>query len=114
MSERNLNLLLEDIQTSICKVLNYTKGYTFQLFEKDIKTREAVERNFEIIGEAAARIPEEFKKSHPEIEWRIIKDFRNFIIHEYFGINYQILWNTVQNRLPELENQIKKLMHENK
>ena len=75
---------------------------TLEMYESDIKTRFAVERNFEIIGEAAARISEDFKMSHPEIEWRILKDFRNFIIHEYFGINNEIIWDTIQIRLPEL------------
>ncbi len=55
-----------------------------------------------MIGEAASRIPDDFKKQHSGIEWRIIKDFRNFIIHEYFGINSQIVWDTIQFRLPDL------------
>jgi len=83
-------------------LLEFTKGMTLEMYESDIKTRFAVERNFEIIGEAAARISEDFKMSHPEIEWRILKDFRNFIIHEYFGINNEIIWDTIQIRLPEL------------
>lgn len=62
---------------------------TSDSYEADSKTKDAVERNFEIVGEAASRIPDDFKKLHPTIEWRIIKDFRNFIIHEYFGINNQ-------------------------
>jgi uncharacterized protein with HEPN domain len=85
MSERNLTLLLLDIKGSIDKVLVYTAGMTFESYDIDSKTKDAVERNFEIIGEAASRIPDDFKKLHPSVEWRIIKDFRNFIIHEYFG-----------------------------
>ncbi len=61
-----------------------------------------MERNFEIIGEAASRISEEYKLGHPEIEWRILKDFRNFIIHEYFGINNEIVWDTIQLSLTDL------------
>ena len=87
MSERNLTLLLLDIKVSIGKILNYTAGMNFESYEADSRTKDAVERNFEIIGEAASRIPDDFKKLHPTVEWRIIKDFRNFIIHEYFGIN---------------------------
>src|SRR6476646_8649010 len=109
MSERDINLLLTDIRDSIQYILEFTKGYDFDLFEKDIKTRYAVERNFEIIGEAASRLPAEFKLSNPQIEWKIIKDFRNFIIHEYFGINTSILWDTIQFRLPDLLEQLKKL-----
>jgi len=102
MSERVTPLLLDDIQSAINIILEFTKGMTLEMYESDIKTRFAVERNFEIIGEAAARISEDFKMSHPEIEWRILKDFRNFIIHEYFGINNEIIWDTIQIRLPEL------------
>lgn len=87
---------------------------TFESYEADSKTKDAVERNFEIIGEAASRIPDDFKKFHPGVEWRIIKDFRNFIIHEYFGINNQIVWDTIQFRLPELLQEISNLISENK
>lgn len=102
MSERVTHLLLDDIQSSINNILEFTKGMTLELYESELKTRFAVERNFEIIGEAASRISENYKLSHPEIEWRILKDFRNFIIHEYFGINNEIVWDTIQLRLPDL------------
>ena len=110
MSERNLSLLLMDIKGSIAKILEYTAGLTFDSYEVDSKTKDAVERNFEIIGEAASRIPDDFKKRHPNVEWRIIKDFRNFIIHEYFGINNQIVWDTIQFRLPDLLQEISNLI----
>jgi uncharacterized protein with HEPN domain len=103
---RNTGLLLKDIQTSITRIFDYTKGYSFDAYEFDNKTKDAVERNFEIIGEAASRIPDSFKEERPQIEWRIIKDFRNFIIHDYFGINDQILWDTIQYRLPDLLKEI--------
>jgi uncharacterized protein with HEPN domain len=102
MSERDLPLLLTDIKSAISAILEYTAGYTAEKYEADLKTRHAVERNFEIIGEAASRIPSDYKLQHPHIEWRIIKDFRNFIIHDYFGINHQIVWDTIQFRLPTL------------
>lgn len=110
MSERNLTLLLLDIKGSIGKILDYTAGMTFESYEADSKTKDAVERNFEIIGEATSRIPDDFKKLHTSVEWRIIKDFRNFIIHEYFGINNQIVWDTFQFRLPDLLQEISSLI----
>jgi uncharacterized protein with HEPN domain len=112
MSERDLPLLLLDVKVSISKILEYTAGMTFDMYEADSKTKDAVERNFEIIGEAASRIPDDFKKIHPRIEWRIIKDFRNFIIHEYFGINNEIVWDTIQYRLPDLLGEISNLISE--
>lgn len=114
MSERNTTLLLQDITHSINKILEYTKGMTFESYEQDSKTKDAVERNFEIIGEAASRISQEFKTLHPHIEWRIIKDFRNFMIHEYFGINNQIVWDTIQFRLTDLLVEISALIIEEK
>jgi uncharacterized protein with HEPN domain len=94
--------LLLDIKDAIQSILHYTAGCTLETYEQDRKTRHAVERNFEIIGEAASRIPQEYKDLHPNIEWRIIKDFRNFIIHDYFGVNNEIVWDTIQFRLPDL------------
>jgi uncharacterized protein with HEPN domain len=78
MSERVTHLLLDDIQSSINNILEFTKGMTFKMYESDLKTRFAVERNFEIIGEAASRISEDYKLTHPEIEWRIFKRFQKF------------------------------------
>jgi uncharacterized protein with HEPN domain len=114
MSERNTQLLLADILFSVQKILVYTKGMNYSDYENDSKTKDAVERNFEIIGEAASRISDTFKLSYPDVEWRIIKDFRNFIIHKYFGIDNQIVWDIIENRLPELEEEIKKILELNK
>nr|MBC7613247.1 DUF86 domain-containing protein [Pseudopedobacter sp.] len=110
MSERETKLLLEDILDSLTKIEIYTLGLSFEDYEADSKTKDAVERNFEIIGEASSRISDDYKLLYSEIEWRILKDFRNFIIHEYFGINNQIIWDTIQFRLPELKVSISKLI----
>lgn len=110
MSERNTSFLLLDIQHSINKILDYTCNMSFEEYESDSKTKDAVERNFEIIGEAASRVPEEFKKLHINIEWRIIKDFRNFVIHEYFGIDNHIVYDIIQHRLPNLLDEISTLI----
>jgi len=83
---------------------------TLAMYESDLKARFAVGKNFEIIGETASRISEDYKLSHPEIEWRILKDFGNFIIHEYFGINNEIVWDTIQIRLPGLLNSFDNLL----
>ena len=75
---------------------------SFDDFIHDDKTIDAVVRNFEIIGEAANRIPEDFKSDHPEIEWRRMIGFRNRIIHEYFGIDYNTVWRIKEENLSEL------------
>ncbi len=102
MSNREIQLLLEDILEAARKILFYTKGMSYEDFLKDDKTIDATVRNFEIIGEAANRIPEDFKQEHPEIEWRRIIGFRNRIIHEYFGINYSMVWKIKEENIPEL------------
>ena len=78
------------------------QGYDDESFYRDKKTKDAVVRNFEIIGEAARQVSSDFKAEHSEIEWREISDLRNKIIHEYFGVDYVILWEIIQLNLPSL------------
>ncbi|MFP5041817.1 DUF86 domain-containing protein [Parasediminibacterium sp. JCM 36343] len=92
MSSRNASLLVEDIIDSSNKILDYTQNLSFEDFINDSKTVDAVIRNFEIIGEAANRLPESFKDKHAEIDWHRIRGFRNRIVHDYFGIDYAIVW----------------------
>ena len=100
MSKRQPKLLIEDILDSGHKILGYTKGLTFDEFLSDSKTVDAVIRNFEIIGEAANRLPDEFKDIHSNIDWHRIRGFRNRIVHDYFGIDYEIVWQIKESFLP--------------
>ncbi|MEP6466149.1 MAG: DUF86 domain-containing protein [Parafilimonas sp.] len=102
MSEREVLLLLEDMRDAARKILSYTNNMSFEDFLADDKTIDAVVRNFEIIGEAAKRIPENFKTDHPEIEWRGMAGLRNRIIHEYFGVDYKTVWKIKEENIPEL------------
>jgi len=102
MSDREILLLLEDMMDATQKILSYTSGMDFDDFTNDDKTIDAVVRNFEIIGEAANRVPDNFKSDHPEIEWRRMTGLRNRIIHEYFGINYETVWKIKEENIPEL------------
>ena len=102
MSKRQPNLLIEDIIDSSHKILEYTSGMSFEEFTSDSKTIDAVIRNFEIIGEAANRLPEEFKHEHTNVNWHKIRGFRNRIVHDYMGIDYSIVWEIKSNFLPEL------------
>src|SRR5258708_1124715 len=99
--------LLEDMLDAANKIFAYTAGMDYDRFLSDNKTVDATVRNFEIIGEAANRIPDDFKLIHPEIEWRRIIGLRNRIIHEYFGIDYEILWDIKEQFLPELTEWLK-------
>jgi len=110
MSEKSPRLYLEDILTSISRIEEYTEGLSFENFKKDQKTLDAVVRNLEIIGEAARNIPESFSEKHGKLPWREMVSMRNKVIHEYFGIDISILWQTIKEDLPGLKVQIQELL----
>jgi len=110
MSKRSSRLLLEDLLLSIEKITEYTSGLSFDNFLEDSKTSDAVIRNFEIIGEAANRLPDEMKEKFPEIDWYRIRGFRNRIVHDYMGIDYQMVWLIKENYLPKLKAQIQNIL----
>lgn len=109
MSKREPKLLVSDILESAQKILNYTAGQSFDDFTKDSKTVDAVIRNFEIIGEAANRLPDNFKDHFPQIDWHRIRGFRNRIVHHKFGIDYSIVWTIKETFLPQMIAQLQPL-----
>jgi uncharacterized protein with HEPN domain len=109
MSKRNPALLINDILDSCNKILQYTSSMSFEEFLKDSKTIDAVIRNFEIIGEAANRLPDEFKEEYPSIDWHKIRGFRNRIVHDYMGIDFSIVWDIRNSYLPSLIESLKKI-----
>lgn len=111
MSKRQPQLLLEDILESAEKIIAYTQSLTYDEFIADSKTIDAVIRNFEIIGEAANRLPDELKDNNTEIDWHKIRGLRNRIVHGYFGINYKIIWSIIEDYLLDLIAQIKTLLN---
>ena len=110
MSKRDLILLLEDMLESALKIKRYTANHNLESFINDEKTIDAVVRNFEIIGEAANRLDPVFRTRNPEIEWNRIRGFRNRIVHDYFGIDYEIIWTIIEDDILELIDQIEKLI----
>lgn len=108
MSSRDTDLLINDIVISSHKIIDYTAGYTLEQFLVDSKTQDAVIRNFEIIGEAANRLPDDFKENYPDIDWHRIRGFRNRIVHDYMGIDYHIVWQIRDQYLPLLLSQLKR------
>ncbi len=80
----------------------------------DDKTIDAVLRNFEVIGETANRIDPNFREKNPEIEWKRIRGFRNRIVHDYFGIDHEIVWSIVESYLNELIEWLETIIEENK
>ena len=102
MSKREPKLLISDMLESCNKILQYTENMDFEAFCNDSKTIDAVIRNFEIIGEAANRLPEDFKDEHISIDWHRIRGFRNRIVHDYIGIDFGIVWEIRNNYLRRL------------
>jgi len=94
---------LKHILESIENIEDYLEGFDFESFSKDRKTISAVVRELEIIGEATSNLSEKFKKDNFEIPFRDIIDMRNRLIHEYFGVNKKIVWETCQEDLRELK-----------
>lgn len=87
MSKRNVRLLLEDMLDACHKIFQYTASMNYDGFVDDTRTFDAVIRNFEIIGEAASLLPDEYEKRYPEIDWHRIVGLRNRLIHGYFGVD---------------------------
>jgi uncharacterized protein with HEPN domain len=109
MSKRPVDLLLDDICEALDRIEQYTSGMSFDVFSKDHKSVDAVVRNLEIIGEASNRLPADFKGSHPQIEWHKVVGLRHRIVHEYFGIDLQIVWQILQKDLPSLRQAISQI-----
>ncbi|RLA86953.1 MAG: nucleotidyltransferase [Deltaproteobacteria bacterium] len=99
---RDPRLFLEDIRESCLKIIRYTQNLNFEAFRTDEKTLDAVIRNLTIIGEAVKHLPEEIRKRYPGVNWRAIAGLRDIVVHEYFGIDKEILWDVVTNEVPEL------------
>lgn len=105
-------LRLLDIQDAIDRVFEYVEGLDYNSFLNDQKTQDAVARNIEIIGEASRALPEEFREKADSIPWKDIVGMRNIVIHEYFGILPDVVWDVIQNELPILKKQVVQLLDE--
>lgn len=101
---------LQDMFENSSKAIEFTTGMSYEQFNHDPKTGYAVVRALEIMGEASKKIPEDFRKNNPQIPWREIAGTRDKLIHEYFGVNWLVIWKTVQEDLPPLTRQLQKLL----
>lgn len=110
MSDRNIIFLLEDIIECIDNIFIYTKEMTYDEYLNNNMVQDAVERNYEIIGEAASNFDQPFREKYTEVDWRLLKDFRNVIIHKYFDISHEILWNAKEFELATLKEKIEEVL----
>ena len=109
---RSFKMYLEDIHLAMERIAEYIEGYNFIKFKQDYKTVDAVIRNFEIIGEAAKNLPQDFKTIHSDLPWSEMYLLRNKVSHEYFGVDYDIIWDIAANYLPQNKLRIKQLIEE--
>lgn len=103
-------MYLDDIQTAMGRIAEYIDGYDFDRFKKDYRTVDAVIRNFEVIGEASRNLDEIIKNKYPEVPWKEMYYLRNRVTHEYFGIDYEIIWDLACNNLPDNKIQIDQII----
>ena len=103
MTARNwhFRLYIEDIELSMTRILEYAEGMDLLKFKQSYMAVDAVVRNFEIIGEAAKNLPSEIKDKYPEIPWKKMYGLRILISHEYFGIDYEMIWEIITSDLPQ-------------
>jgi len=97
---------LRHILVEVEYLLDQSQGLSFERFAADETLRRAFVRSLEVIGEAVKNLPEEFRAAHSEVEWRPIARMRDRLIHGYFGVDYQLVWDVVQEKLPELNRNI--------
>ena len=109
MSNRTDPDLIEDILTCLSKIEQYTHGLSYEEFVDDTKTQDAIIRNLEVIGEASKQISYDIKGKYQSIPWKMIAGTRDRLIHGYFGVNIDIVWEIATVDVPVLEGEIKKI-----
>lgn len=106
MSKRSHPELLSDIREAIRRIEEYTEHISYEQFLEDTKVQDAVVRNLEIIGEAVKKLGTDFRKKHKDIDWKKIAGLRDRVIHDYFGVNWDIVWDVIQHKVEELKIQL--------
>ena len=107
---RDSKVYLEDILEAVQKIRAFTQGLSLAALSQDAKTLDAVIRNLEVIGEAVKRLPEPVKQQQPQMEWRKIAGLRDILIHEYFGVNVEVVWDVIEQKLPALGKAVQQLL----
>lgn len=109
---RDHRLYFDDILEASKRIDAYTEGLSIAKFKNTTLVVDAVVRNLEIIGEAIKHIPAQTREKHPEIEWKKIAGLRDILAHEYFGIDLDVVWDIIKNKLPNLRKQVRRLLNE--
>jgi uncharacterized protein with HEPN domain len=109
---RNDRTYLAHIREAIENIEEYLEGVSYEQFASGKMMIDAVIRELEIIGEASNNLSDEFRRQHSDVLWQRMKDMRNFLIHEYFGVNTKVVWDTCKDDLPQLKSFIEKILDE--
>ncbi len=112
MSERADRNFLSDLQEAIRRIEVYTEGMAYQTFLEDTRTQDAVIRNLEIIGEATKNLSKDLRERHPYVPWKGMAGVRDRLIHHYFGVNLDIVWQIVTDELPKVASQLESILRE--
>ena len=107
---RDWRFRVRDILGALRAIAAYTDGMTFDQFVNDARTIDAVVRNLMMMGESIRWIPEPILEAHPAVPWRTLRGVRNVVVHEYFGVDPGILWETVRSDLPPLEAKLEAML----
>jgi uncharacterized protein with HEPN domain len=111
-SKRDYLDYLNDIADAAGKIGQFIEGMTYEQFKKDDKTVFAVLRALEVIGEAAKQVPSSIKEKHPDVPWREVTGIRDKLIHNYFGVNLEVVWKTAVEDVPNLDSKIRCILEE--
>ncbi|HNF25031.1 MAG TPA: DUF86 domain-containing protein [Leptospiraceae bacterium] len=109
--KENDEIRIRHILDAILEIESFTKEISIRNFEENRMIRNATVRSLEIIGEAVGALSEEFKTLHSEIPWQDWKDFRNVLIHQYFGIDYQMVYNSLIKDMPVLKSKVAEILN---
>ena len=109
MKDRDLRDYINDLMEACRDILSFTKGMSYSDFAGDKKTVNAVIRSLEVIGEATKNLPPSFRNKYPDVPWKQMAGMRDKLIHEYFGIDKQMVWQVVEKHIPDILPLIKKL-----
>lgn len=110
VKNRDYFLFLEDMMTAILKVEKYVGTMSMNDFTRDSMVQDAVIRNLEVIGEAAKNVPKKIQQKYPQVEWREAAGFRDVLIHDYFGIDAESVWDTLKNNIPSLKTHLTEVL----